>query len=49
MIDIEKLISIFYIQKKYRVIMQVYGFVVKTMTESSCIVELMKMYQGLAE
>lgn len=27
--------------------MQAYGFDVKTMTESSCVAELMKMYQEL--
>ena len=30
-----------------RAVMQAYGFDVKTMTESSCVAELMKMYQKL--
>ena len=29
--------------------MQAYGFDVKTMTESSCVAELMRMYQGLTK
>ena len=29
--------------------MQAYGFSVKDMTESSCVAELMKMYQHLTE
>lgn len=29
--------------------MQAYGFYVKTMTESTCVAELMKMYQKLVE
>lgn len=28
-------------------VMQAYGFDVKTMTESTCVAELMKMYQNL--
>ena len=30
-----------------RAVMQAYGFDVKTMTESTCVAELMKMYQEL--
>ncbi len=36
-------------QANDRAVMQAYGFDVKTMTESSCVAELMKMYQKLAE
>ncbi len=36
-------------QANDRAVMQAYGFDVKTMTESSCVAELMKMYQSLAE
>ena len=32
-----------------RAVMQAYGFDIKTMTESSCVAELMKMYQALTE
>ena len=32
-------------QNNDRAVMQAYGFDVKTMTESSCVAELMKMYQ----
>lgn len=34
-------------QQNDRAVMQAYGFDVKTMTESSCVAELMKMYQTL--
>jgi len=34
-------------QENDRAVMQAYGFDVKTMTESSCVAELMKMYQKL--
>ena len=34
-------------QANDRAVMQAYGFDVKTMTESSCVAELMKMYQIL--
>lgn len=34
-------------QQNDRAVMQAYGFDVKTMTESSCVAELMKMYQEL--
>lgn len=36
-------------QNNDRAVMQAYGFDVKTMTESSCVAELMKMYQKLIE
>ncbi len=36
-------------QANDRAVMQAYGFDVKTMTESSCVAELMKMYQKLTE
>ena len=36
-------------QANDRAVMQAYGFDVKTMTESSCVAELMKMYQKLAQ
>ena len=36
-------------QANDRAVMQAYGFDVKTMTESSCVAELMKMYQKLVE
>ncbi|MCI7345349.1 MAG: methylase [Eubacterium sp.] len=36
-------------QANDRAVMQAYGFDVKTMTESSCVAELMKMYQKLAK
>ncbi len=35
-------------QANDRAVMQAYGFDVKTMTESTCVAELMKMYQNLA-
>ena len=34
-------------QANDRAVMQAYGFDVKTMTESSCVAELMKLYQQL--
>lgn len=37
------------IQQNSRAIMQMYGFDVGTTTETSCVVELMRMYQKLAE
>ncbi len=36
-------------QANDRAVMQAYGFDVKTMTESSCVAELMKMYKELTE
>ena len=36
-------------QANDRAVMQAYGFDVKTMTESSCVAELMKMYQEITE
>ena len=36
-------------QANDRAVMQAYGFDIKTMTESSCVAELMKMYQKLTE
>jgi len=36
-------------QENDRAVMQAYGFDVKTMTESSCVAELMKMYQELTK
>lgn len=36
-------------QANDKAVMQAYGFDVKTMTESSCVAELMKMYQRLTE
>ena len=36
-------------QNNDRAVMQAYGFSVKDMTEGSCVAELMKMYQKLAE
>jgi len=36
-------------QQNDRAVMQAYGFDIKTMTESSCVAELMKMYQRLVE
>ncbi|MDO4563899.1 MAG: methylase [Clostridia bacterium] len=36
-------------QANDRAVMQAYGFDVKTMTESSCVAELMKMYQKMTE
>lgn len=36
-------------QANDRAVMQAYGFDVKTMTESSCVAELMKMYKKLTE
>ena len=36
-------------QNNDRAVMQTYGFDVKTMTESECVAELMKMYQALTE
>ena len=36
-------------QANDRAVMQAYGFDVKTMTESSCVAELMKMYQDLVK
>ena len=34
-------------QQNDKAVMQAYGFDVKTMTETSCVAELMKMYQEL--
>lgn len=36
-------------QANDRAVMQAYGFDVKTMTESTCVAELMKMYQNLTQ
>ena len=36
-------------QQNDRAVMQAYGFSVKSMTESSCVAELMKMYQKLVD
>ncbi len=36
-------------QQNDKAVMQAYGFDVKTMTEASCVAELMKLYQKLAE
>lgn len=36
-------------QANDRAVMQAYGFDVKTMTESTCVAELMKMYQKIIE
>jgi len=36
-------------QANDRAVMEAYGFDVKTTTESSCVAELMKMYQQLVE
>lgn len=36
-------------QANDRAVMKAYGFDVKTMTESSCVAELMKMYKRLAD
>lgn len=36
-------------QQNDRVVMQAYGFDYRTMTESECVAELMKMYQELTE
>lgn len=36
-------------QANDRAVMQAYGFDIKTMTESSCVAELMRMYQELTE
>ena len=36
-------------QENDRAVMQAYGFDIKTTTESSCVAELMKMYQKLIE
>lgn len=36
-------------QANDRAVMQAYGFDVKTMTESKCVVELMKLYQKLVK
>ena len=36
-------------QQNDRAVMQAYGFDVKTTTESSCVAELMKMYQKLTQ
>ena len=36
-------------QANDRAVMEAYGFDVKTMTESSCVAELMRMYQRLAK
>jgi hypothetical protein len=35
------------LQANDRAVMQAYGFDVKTMTESTCVAELMKMYRNL--
>ena len=36
-------------QENDRAVMKAYGFDIKTMTESACVAELMKMYQELTE
>ena len=36
-------------QANDRAVMQAYGFDIKTMTESGCVAELMKMYKELTE
>ena len=36
-------------QQNDRAVMQAYGFSVKNMTESSCVAELMKMYQKVVD
>ncbi|MCD8221661.1 MAG: hypothetical protein LUD07_05635, partial [Clostridiales bacterium] len=36
-------------QNNDRAVMQAYGFSVKNMTESSCVAELMKMYQEMTQ
>ena len=36
-------------QQNDRAVMQAYGFDIKTMTETSCVAELMKMYQELTK
>ena len=36
-------------QQNDRAVMQAYGFDVKTMTESSCVAELMRRYQALVK
>ena len=36
-------------QQNDRAVMQAYGFSVKNMTESSCVAELMKLYQRLVD
>lgn len=36
-------------QQNDRAVMQAYGFDVKTMTESACVAELMKLYQALTK
>lgn len=36
-------------QANDRAVMQAYGFEVKTMTESSCVAELMKMYKKMQD
>ncbi len=36
-------------QQNDRAVMQAYGFDIKTTTESSCVAELMRMYQRLTE
>jgi len=36
-------------QENDRAVMQAYGFDIKSMTESSCVAELMKMYQKLTK
>lgn len=36
-------------QQNDKAVMQAYGFDIKTTTESSCVAELMKLYQKLIE
>ena len=36
-------------QANDKAVMQAYGFDIKTTTETTCVAELMKMYQGLVE
>ena len=36
-------------QQNDKAVMQAYGFDIRTTTESSCVAELMKMYQELTE
>ena len=36
-------------QQNDKAVMQAYGFDIKTMTENSCVAELMKMYQELTK
>ncbi len=49
MTDLKKSVADMIIQQNIRAVMQTYGFDDATTTETSCVAELMRMYQKLTE